>query len=42
MGYLKDAKKYFKIAPYDWINRTLRTKRGESVINSRNPKIRCS
>lgn len=40
--YLKDAKKYFKIAPYDWINRTLRTKSGESVKNSRSPKNRCS
>ena len=24
MNYIKDAKNYFKLAPFDWINRTLK------------------
>ena len=40
MTYIKDAKDYFKLAPYDWINRTLRAKSEESAKKSIKPKKR--
>ena len=39
MSYIKDAKDYYKLAHYDWINHTLKTKRGESAKKSTKPKI---
>jgi len=44
MGYLKDAKKYFKIAPYDWINSILKFSskpiKEDNGKKSTKPKIR--
>ncbi len=42
MSYIKDTKKYFRLAPFDWINRTLKaTKKssGESAKKSKASKI---
>lgn len=40
MSYIKDAKDYYKIAPFDWINRTLRAKCEDSAKKSIKPKKR--
>ena len=37
MSYIKDAKDYYKQAPFDWINRTLKTNGGESVKKFKRP-----
>ena len=41
MGYIKDAKHYFHLAPYDWINRVLKALKSEEnteIVNGRNQK----
>jgi integrase len=40
MTYIKDTKDYFKLAPFDWINHTLRAKSEESAKKSIKPKKR--
>ena len=42
MSYVKDAKHYYKLAPFDWIHRALRiTKKSDEDCSrkSKNPKI---
>jgi len=38
MGYIKDAKHYYLLAQYDWINRVLKNK--ENTKKSIEPKKR--
>lgn len=40
MGYIKDAKHYYLLAQYDWINRVLKAKIGENAEKSIEPKKR--
>ena len=41
MSYIKDAKDYYKQAPFDWINRTLKASCEDSEKNSRARIFRC-
>jgi hypothetical protein len=42
MSYIKDANHYYKMAPYDWINRVLKADTkigGENAENQKHEKI---
>ncbi len=38
MTYIKDSKQYFKLVPFDWINKTLKATIEESLKNSTKAK----